>query len=82
VYSLVGEIYIRLGLYQHADIALTSAANFLPTDALLWTRLGYARESAADYEYARDAYAAAMKLNPALSDARLGLERVERKIGH
>lgn len=80
VYSLVGEIYIRLGQYAHADIAFTSAVNYLPTDALLWSRLGYAREAAAEYSYARDAYAAALKLNPDLKDAKLGLERIDSKL--
>jgi tetratricopeptide (TPR) repeat protein len=81
IYSLMGEIYIRLGQYAHADIALTSAVNHLPTDALLWSRLGYAREAAADYRYAREAYAAALKLNPSLKDAQLGLARVDAKLG-
>ncbi len=81
IYALMGEVFIRLGAYQRADIALTSAINYLPTDALAWTRLGYAREQALDYGYAREAYASALKLNPALSDAKLGLERVDRKLG-
>jgi tetratricopeptide (TPR) repeat protein len=81
VFSLIGEIYIRLGQYAHADIALTAAVNYLPTDALLWSRLGYAREAASDYAYAREAYSAALKLNPSLKDAKLGLERVDAKLG-
>lgn len=81
VYSLIGEIYIRLGQFQHADIALTSAVNYLPTDALLWARLGYAREAADDDAYAREAYLAALRLNPALKDAKLGIERLDRELG-
>jgi tetratricopeptide (TPR) repeat protein len=79
-YAIIGEIYIRLGQYAHADIALTTAANFLPSDASIRARQAYAREQAGDYLYAEEAYRSALKLNPALVDAKLGLERVNQKL--
>lgn len=79
-YATIGEIYIRLGQYAHADIALTTAANFLPSDATIRARQAYAREQSGDLSYAEDAYLAAIKLNPTLEDAKLGLSRVRQKM--
>ena len=75
VYYFLGEIYIRLGRFRHADIALTTAVHWVPGNADWWTRLAYARENAGDLREAIVAYEQALALNPQLSDARRGLER-------
>ena len=77
VYYLMGEIFIRLGEYNHADIAFSTALYHSPNSANWWARLGYAREMAKDYTWSLDAYDKALKLNAAHSDARRGIERVE-----
>ena len=76
VYYFLGEIYIRLGRFRHADIALSTAVHRVPGNAAWWTRLAYARENAGDLHEAAVAYERALSLNAQLSDARRGLERV------
>jgi predicted Zn-dependent protease len=76
VYYYIGEIYIRLGRFRHADIALSTAVHQAPENALWWTRLAYARESAGDLTEAAAAYERALSLNSQLADARRGLDRV------
>ena len=80
VYYFLGEIYIRLGRFRHADIALTTAVHWLPENAAWWTRLAYARENAGDLREAYSAYERALALNSQLSDARRGLERVRQSL--
>jgi tetratricopeptide (TPR) repeat protein len=75
VYYYIGEIYIRLGRFRHADIALSTAVHYTPGNAAWWSRLAYARESAGDFQEAAAAYERALSLNPQLSDARRGLDR-------
>lgn len=77
VYYLIGEIYIRTGEYNHADIALSAAVYYSANNAAWWARLGYAREMARDYRLALEAYDHALLLNPALADAQAGKARVE-----
>ena len=81
VYYFIGEIYIRLGKFRHADIALTTAVHWLPGNAEWWVRLAFARENAGDLAEAITAYEKAVELNPQLSDARRGLERVRQTLG-
>jgi len=80
VYYYMGEIFIRLGEYNHADIALTTAVYHSPNTARWWTRLGYAREMAEDYRYSLVAYQKALQLNPSSQDAVRGTERVREKL--
>ena len=80
VYYFLGEIYIRLGRFRHADIALTTAVHRIPGNAAWWTRLAYARENAGDLLEAASAYERALSLNSQLSDARRGLERVRQAL--
>lgn len=77
VYYFMGEIYIRMGDYNHADIALSTACYHAPHIARWWARLGYARELARHYRLALAAYNQALHLDPASSDARRGKARVE-----
>ena len=74
----MGEIYIRLGKFNHADIAFTTAVKTEPLKDYWWTRLGYSREMAANYSIALDAYEQALTLNPYQNDAKAGKERVSK----
>jgi predicted Zn-dependent protease len=82
VYYFIGEIYIRLGRFRHADIALSTAVHRLPENAAWWTRLAYARESAGDLQDAAAAYERALALNSQLPDARRGLDRTLQALGN
>jgi tetratricopeptide (TPR) repeat protein len=81
VYYLLGEIYIRLGRFRHADIALSTAVHWVPGNAAWWVRLAYARENAGDLAEAIAAYERALSLNSQLSDARRGLDRTRQALG-
>ena len=80
VYYFMGEVFIRIGEYNHADIAFSTAVYHRPNIARWWARLGYAREMAEDYLFALNAYDQALKLNPSLSDALRGKERASTKM--
>ena len=80
VYYLMGEIFIQLGEYNHADISLTTAVYHSPNFARWWTRLGYAREMAEDYRWAVEAYNQALKLNPGFVEAERGRERAQSRL--
>lgn len=79
-YYFMGEIFIRKGRYNHADIALTFAVKKEPTMDYWWIRLGYARENAGNYYEAVEAYDEALRLNPSSVDAERGKTRVSSKI--
>ncbi|MDR3335882.1 MAG: tetratricopeptide repeat protein [Treponema sp.] len=81
VYYFIGEIFIRLGRFRHADIALSTAVHYTPGNAAWWSRLAYARESAGDLQDAVAAYERALSLNSQLSDARRGLDRARQALG-
>lgn len=80
VYYYLGELYIRLGRYRHADIALSTAVRFVSGNALWWNRLGFARENAGELRNAITAYEKALTLNPNLADAQRGLERCNQRL--
>jgi tetratricopeptide (TPR) repeat protein len=80
VYYFIGEIYIRLGRYRHADIALSTAVHYVPGNAAWWTRLAYARENAGELQEAIRAYERALALNAQYSDARRGLDRTRQSL--
>jgi tetratricopeptide (TPR) repeat protein len=79
-YYYVGEIYLRLGRFGHADIAFSTALQFSPGSAKWWTRLGYARERSGDAAHALEAYAKALSLDPHLQDATEGADRTSAKL--
>ena len=79
-YYYMGEIYIRQGKYQHADISMTTAVYTEPLVDVWWTRCGYAREMAGNYEEALQAYDEALKLNSSSYDASRGRDRVSAKL--
>lgn len=76
----MGEIYIRLGEFNNADIAFSTAVHYNSKNSYWFARLGYAREMAKDYKWAMDAYDKALQLNPTLGEAKLGKERVLKLI--
>jgi tetratricopeptide (TPR) repeat protein len=78
-YYFLGELYIRMARYRHADIALTTAVYYQPKNALWWTRLAWARENAGEASQAIQAYEKALAIDPNLGDAKTGLERVRAK---
>jgi tetratricopeptide (TPR) repeat protein len=80
VYYYIGEIYIRLGRFRHADIALSTAVHYVPGNAAWWTRLAYARENAGDLREAVNAYERALSLNAQYADARRGLDRTRQAL--
>ncbi len=80
-YYFMGEIYIRLGEYNHADIAFTTAVYHFPNSARWWSRLGYAREMAEDWKYSLEAYNKSLELNSSYTEAVRGRDRVRKKLG-
>jgi tetratricopeptide (TPR) repeat protein len=75
-YYFMGEIFLRLEEYLHADIAFSTALHHAPQSARWWARLAYTREQIPDVEGAEIAYRRALELMPSLEEARAGLERV------
>ncbi|MDR2795278.1 MAG: tetratricopeptide repeat protein [Spirochaetaceae bacterium] len=80
-YYYIGEIYIRLGRFRYADIALSTALHYLPGNALWHSRLAYARENSGELADAAAAYEKALALDPQLADARRGLDRIHTALG-
>ncbi|MDR2766882.1 MAG: tetratricopeptide repeat protein [Treponema sp.] len=76
VYYYTGEVFIRLGQYRRADIALSTAVYYMPRNAEWWTRLAYARENAGEIREALNAYEKALSINANLTDALRGQARV------
>ncbi|OQX29692.1 MAG: hypothetical protein B0D92_02335 [Spirochaeta sp. LUC14_002_19_P3] len=76
VYYFMGEIFLRLAEYQHADIAFSAALHYNPQAAQWWARLGYVREQIPNTQGAKTAYTKALELMPTLEDARAGLDRL------
>lgn len=79
-YYYMGEIYIRQGKYQHADISMTTAVYTEPLVDIWWTRCGYAREMAGSYARALEAYSKALELKASNADAARGKERVAARL--
>lgn len=80
VYYLMGETYLRQARYSHADISIRTALQYEPQNARWWTRLGYVRERASDWSWSMQAYDAALAINPGLTDAVLGKQRVAARL--
>ena len=77
-YYFMGEIYVRLSKFNHADLAFTTAVKTEPLKDNWWTRLGYAREMAGNYSISLEAYEQALTLNPYRTEAKNGKERVSK----
>ena len=79
-YYFMGEIYIKLARYQHADISLSTAVKLEPMIDSWWVRLGFAREMAGNYAEAIAAYDEALRLNSSNVDATQRKSRVSAQI--
>lgn len=79
-YYCMGELYLRMAQYCHADIAFSTAVRLKPLKSLWWARLAYAREQAREYRTALEAYTTALKLNKNSADAQKGYERVRSRL--
>ena len=79
-YFFMGEIYLRLSRFRHADIAFSTAIQLEDLNVQGWIRAGYAREMAKDYRPALDAYNKALELDSSRQDAVRGRERVLEKL--
>ncbi|WP_428770775.1 tetratricopeptide repeat protein [Treponema sp. HNW] len=79
-YYFMGEIYIRLARYNHADIAFSQAVRTEPLYDYWWTRLGYAREMAGNFALSAAAYEKALELNAGQADALRGRDRVRARL--
>ena len=79
-YYYMGEIYLRLGRFGHADIAFSTALQYSAGNARWWTRLGYARERYGDPLHALEAYKKALSIDSRLQDASDGSNRVSSKL--
>ncbi|CEM62339.1 tetratricopeptide repeat protein [Treponema phagedenis] len=76
VYYFMGEIYLRLSKFRHADMAFSAALQLNSLNSEWWARLGYARERAKENRYSLEAYNRALELNKNLIDAQKGKERL------
>ncbi len=79
-YAFMGEIYLRMARFRHADIAFSTAIQLQGLNSLWWVRCGYAREMAKDYRHALEAYNKALELSPNQQDAARGKERVMNQL--
>ena len=76
----MAEIYVRLGKFNHADIAFSQAVKTEPLNDAWWTRLGYVREMTKNYKLSVVAYEKAISLNNLNTEAKRGKERVMKNI--
>lgn len=79
-YYFMAEIYVRLGKFNHADIAFSQAVKTEPLNDAWWTRLGYVREMTKNYKLSVVAYEKAISLNNLNTEAKRGKERVMKNI--
>jgi tetratricopeptide (TPR) repeat protein len=76
-YFYMGEAYLRLKQYAHADIAYTIAVYKTPSMNKWWFRLGTAREAAGDVDGAVAAYEKSLSLNPSFAEAAQARDRLK-----
>lgn len=79
VYNFMGEIYITMAKYNHADIAFSTALYHAPSITRWWYRLGYSRELATEFDRAKEAYNKALELNPSFAEASRALNRIRNR---
>jgi tetratricopeptide (TPR) repeat protein len=75
----MGEAYLRLKKYSHADIAYSTAVSKEPSMPRWWFRLGNTCESMGEWKRALDSYNKAVALNPAYQEAIAAQSRVKPK---
>ncbi|MBN1648019.1 MAG: tetratricopeptide repeat protein [Spirochaetales bacterium] len=81
VYYFLGEIFLRMKEYEHADIAFLTALHYQEKKSDWWTRLGYCRQQARKYDQAINAYDQAIRLNPGNEAALKGRSECEKLLG-
>lgn len=74
-YFYMGETYLRLKQYNHADIAYGLAVHREPSMARWWFRYGQAVEALEEYKRAADLYSRALRLSPDMKEAADALSR-------
>ena len=79
-YYFMAEIYVRMGKFNHADIAFSQAVKTEPLNDTWWTRLGYVREITKNYKLSAIAYDKAISLNNLNAEAKRGKDRVMKNI--
>jgi tetratricopeptide (TPR) repeat protein len=80
-YYYVGECYMRLKKYEHADIAFSTATTMEKSMYYWWYRLGAVKELLGQYKRAYEAYGEALQLNAGFQYAKAGRARVKAKAG-
>jgi len=80
-YFFMGETYLRMKKWSHADIAYTAAVRREPSMSRWWYRLGQTCENLGEWQRATDAYGKALSLQPSMKEATEGMARVKPKIG-
>ena len=80
-YYYVGECYMRLKKYEHADIAFSTATSMEKGMYYWWYRLGVAKENLGQYKRAYEMYGKALSLAPSFKYAKEGQARVKAKSG-
>ncbi len=80
-YYYVGECYMRLKKYEHADIAFSTATSIEKGMYYWWYRLGVAKENLGQYKRAYEMYGKALSLAPSFKFAKEGQARVKAKAG-
>jgi tetratricopeptide (TPR) repeat protein len=79
-YFFMGEAYLRLKKYSHADIAYSTAVLKEPSMPRWWYRLGGALENLGEWKRALDAYNKALALSPAFPEAIAAQARAKAKV--
>lgn len=80
-YFFLGETYLRMRKWSHADIAYTTAVKREPSMSRWWYRLGQVCENLGEWQRASDAYTKALSLTPGMQEATEGLSRAKAKLG-
>jgi tetratricopeptide (TPR) repeat protein len=76
----LGETYLRLKKYSHADIAYSTALAKEPSMPRWWLRLGAACEAEGEWQRSLDAYTKALALSPAYQEAKDGQARMKAQL--
>lgn len=79
-YFFMGEAYLRLKKYSHADIAYSTAVLKEPNMPRWWYRLGVALEASGDWKRALDAYTRSLALSPTNAEAQSAQARAKAKV--
>lgn len=79
-YFFMAESYMRQKKFDHADIAYSMATHRDPGIARWWMRYASAVEALGEYARASELYSKALKLSPALEEAKQGLARVNARL--